>query len=87
MTPTEFERFVRQLFEASGLEGWTTERTGDDGVDARSLGWRTHNCPGQEIQRRNFGVSHIRELVGAMDEKRAGRGSSSQRLGSRAGAG
>jgi hypothetical protein len=21
-------------FEASGLEGWTTERTGDDGVDA-----------------------------------------------------
>lgn len=31
---TEYEHFVRQLFEASGLEGWTTKRTGDDGVDA-----------------------------------------------------
>ena len=36
MTATEFEHFVRQLFEARGLEGWTTERTGDDGV-----GWRS----------------------------------------------
>jgi restriction system protein len=34
MSPTEFEHFVRQLFEASGLEGWTTQRSGDDGVDA-----------------------------------------------------
>ena len=34
MSPTELEHFVRQLFEASGLEGWTTERSGDDGVDA-----------------------------------------------------
>ena len=34
MTPTEFEHFVRQLFEARGLKGWTTKRTGDDGVDA-----------------------------------------------------
>jgi restriction system protein len=33
MSPTEFEHFVRQLFEASG-EGWTTQRSGDDGVDA-----------------------------------------------------
>ena len=24
LTPTEFEHFVRQLFEARGLEGWTT---------------------------------------------------------------
>jgi restriction system protein len=31
ISPTEFEHFVRQLFEASGLEGWTTERSGDDG--------------------------------------------------------
>jgi restriction system protein len=34
MSPTEFEHFVRQLLEARGLEGWTTERSGDDGVDA-----------------------------------------------------
>jgi hypothetical protein len=33
MSPTEFEHFVRQLFEASGLEGWITQRSGDDGVD------------------------------------------------------
>ncbi|MGH7687654.1 MAG: hypothetical protein ACREN2_12680, partial [Candidatus Dormibacteria bacterium] len=26
MTPTEFEHFVRQVFEAMGMEGWTTER-------------------------------------------------------------
>ncbi|MDT0351631.1 hypothetical protein [Pseudonocardia charpentierae] len=32
MTPIEFEHFVRQLFEALGLEGWTTELTGNDGV-------------------------------------------------------
>jgi restriction system protein len=32
MSPTEFEQFVRQLFEASGLEGWTTQRSGDDSI-------------------------------------------------------
>jgi len=78
MTPTEFEHFVRQLFEASGLEGWTTKRTGDDGVDAvvtnpdPMIGGLTI------VQAKKYngviGVSHIRELVGAMDEKRAGRG-------------
>jgi restriction system protein len=78
MTPTEFEHFVRQLFEASGLQGWTTQRTGDDGVDAvvtnpdPMIGGLTI------VQAKKYngviGVSHIRELVGAMDEKRAGRG-------------
>ena len=78
MTPTEFEHFVRQLFEARGLEGWTTERTGDDGVDAvvtnpdPMIGGLTI------VQAKKYngviGVSHVRELVGAMDEKRAGRG-------------
>jgi restriction system protein len=78
MTPTEFEHFVRQLFEARGLEGWTTERTGDDGVDAVVLN-RDPMVGGLTIvQVKKYtgvlGVSHIRELVGAMDEKRAGRG-------------
>ena len=78
MTPTEFEHFVRQLFEASGLKGWTTRRTGDDGVDAvvtnpdPMIGGLTI------VQAKKYngviGVNHIRELVGAMDEKRAGRG-------------
>ena len=78
MTPTEFEHFVRQLFEARGLEGWTTERTGDDGVDAVVLN-RDPLVGGLTIVQvkkytRVLGVNHIRELVGAMDEKRAGRG-------------
>lgn len=77
MTPTEFEHFVRQLFEARGLEGWTTERTGDDGVDAVVIN-RDPMVGGLTIVQakkytRVLGVSHIRELVGAMDEKRAGR--------------
>jgi restriction system protein len=78
MTPTEFEHFVRQLFGARGLEGWTTERTGDDGVDAVVIN-RDPMVGGLTIvQAKKYtgvlGVQHIRELVGAMDEKRAGRG-------------
>ena len=78
MTPTEFEHFVRQLFVARGLDGWTTKRTGDDGVDAVVLS-RDPMIGGLTIvQAKKYngviGVSHIRELVGAMDEMRAGRG-------------
>lgn len=77
LSPTEFEHFVRQLLEATGLEGWTTERSGDDGVDAVVLN-RTSLVGGLTIvQAKKYtkvlGVSHVRELVGAMDEKRAGR--------------
>ena len=69
---------MRQLFEARGLEGWTTERSGDDGVDAVVIN-RDPMVGGLTIVQakrytRVIGVSHIRELVGAMDEKRAGRG-------------
>lgn len=78
MTPTEFEHFVRQLFEARGLEGWTTERSGDDGVDAVVLN-RDPMVGGLTIVQvkkytKGLGLAHVRELVGAMDEKRAGRG-------------
>ena len=78
ISPTEFEHFVRQLLEASGLEGWTTERSGDDGVDAVVIN-RDPMVGGLTIvQAKRYTnvicVSHIRELVGAMDEKRAGRG-------------
>jgi hypothetical protein len=63
---------------ARGLEGWTTERSGDDGVDAVVIN-RDPMVGGLTIvQAKRYtnviGVSHIRELVGAMDEKRAGRG-------------
>ncbi|MGH3950025.1 MAG: restriction endonuclease [Pseudonocardiaceae bacterium] len=78
MTSTEFEHFVRQVFEAMGMEGWTTERTGDDGIDAVVLN-RDPIIGGLTVVQakkysRVLGVSHIRELAGAMDEKRAGRG-------------
>ena len=78
MSPTEFEHFVRQLCEASGLDGWTTQRSGDDGVDAVVIN-RDPLVGGLTIvQAKRYlaviGISHIRELVGAMDEKGAGRG-------------
>lgn len=34
MDPFAFEHLVRQLFEAIGLEAWTTQASRDDGVDA-----------------------------------------------------
>ena len=78
MTPTEFEHFVRQLFVARGLDGWTTKRTGDDGVDAVVLNPDPMIGGLTIVQAKKYngviGVSHIRELVGAMDEMRAGRG-------------
>lgn len=79
MTPTEFEHFVRQVFESmEDIQGWTTERTGDDGIDAVVINRNSVVGGLTVIQVKQYsrvlGVSHIRELVGAMDEKRAGRG-------------
>jgi restriction system protein len=78
MTPTEFEHFVRQVFEARGMTGWTTDRTGDDGVDAVVVNPDEIVGGLTIVQAKKYtkvlGVNHIRELVGAMDEKRAGRG-------------
>lgn len=34
MSPTYFEHLVRQIFEAQGAEGWTTQESRDDGADA-----------------------------------------------------
>ncbi len=78
MSPTEFEHLVRQVFEATGLEGWTTEHSGDDGVDAVMI----NKTPGRGtlsiVQAKRYsqavGVSHVRELAGAMEEKKAGHG-------------
>jgi restriction system protein len=78
LTPDEFEHLVRQVFEATGLEGWTTAHSKDDGVDAVMV----NKTPGGAmlciVQAKRYskavGVSHIRELAGAMEEKRAGHG-------------
>jgi hypothetical protein len=78
MDPTQFEHFVRQLLEARGLEGWTTKRTGEDGFDAVVINRDPFIGGLTIVEAKKYssvvGVSHIRELIGAMEEKRAGRG-------------
>ena len=78
MSPTLFEHLVRQLFEAMGLQGWTTSPSNDDGVDAVMTN-PTPVVGGLTIvQAKRYstvvGVNHIRELAGAMEEKKAGHG-------------
>jgi restriction system protein len=73
MSPTNFEHLVRQIFEAQGAEGWTTEQSHDDGVDA-VIAKRTPLMGGLSIVQakrysRVVGVSHLRELAGAMEEE------------------
>jgi restriction system protein len=75
---TEFEHLVRQIFEAMGMEGWTTQQSNDDGVDAVVVN-RSPLVGGLSIvQAKRYkdvvGVSHVRELAGAMEEKKAGHG-------------
>lgn len=78
MSPTNFEHLVRQIFEAQGAEGWTTGQSKDDGVDA-VITKRTPLMGGLSIvQAKRYskvvGMSHIRELAGAIEEKKAGWG-------------
>jgi restriction system protein len=87
MTPTEFEHFVRQVFEAMpDIQGWTTERTGDDGIDTVIINRNSVIGGLTVVQAKKYsnviGVSHVRELVGAMDEKRADAASWSPHPGS-----
>ncbi|MGL5865560.1 MAG: restriction endonuclease [Dermatophilaceae bacterium] len=78
MSATNFEHLVRQLFEAQGAEGWTTQPSKDDGVDAVIV-QRSSLMGGLSIVQakrysRVVGVAHLRELAGAMEEKKAGWG-------------
>lgn len=78
MSATNFEHLVRQLFEAQGLDGWTTQQSNDDGVDA-VIANKTSIVGGLAIvQAKRYsiavGVNHIRELAGAIEEKKAGKG-------------
>ncbi|WP_433731784.1 restriction endonuclease [Actinoplanes sp. CA-051413] len=74
----EFEHLVRQIFEAMGMQGWTTTSSNDDGVDAVVVNPDPFVGGLTIVQAKHYknvvGVSHIRELAGAMEEKRAGRG-------------
>jgi restriction system protein len=80
MSPGNFEHLVRQIFIAQGAEGWTTTQSNDDGVDA-VIAKRTALMGGLSIvQAKRYkpknvlGPSHVRELAGAMEEKKAGWG-------------
>jgi restriction system protein len=79
LTPTEFEHLVRQLFEAlPGMEGWTTRASKDDGIDAVIFNNTPITGGLTVVQAKQYtatvGVQHVRELMGAMEHKRAGRG-------------
>ena len=78
MNPDYFEHLTRQVFEALGLEGWNTEHSYDDGVDAVMMN-KTVAVGGLTIvqskrYKNAIGVNHIRELAGAIEEKRATKG-------------
>jgi restriction system protein len=78
MSATEFEHLVRQIFEAMGMQGWTTLPSKDDGVDGVVVNPTPFVGGLTIVQAKRYkdvvGVSHIRELAGAMEEKKAGHG-------------
>jgi len=80
MSYTNFEHLVRQIFEAQGAEGWTTTQSNDDGIDAvivnrkALMGGLSIVQAKQYSPGRRLGPNHLRELAGAMEEKRAGWG-------------
>lgn len=79
LTPTEFERLVRQVFEAMGtVESWTTEQNYDDGVDAVLVNRDPLLGRLSIVQAKRYrtaiGPNHIRELAGSIEEKKAGHG-------------
>ena len=78
MAPYEFGHLVRQVFEESGLQAWSTEAIKDDGVDAAAanpnpaLGGR---CVIQAKRWRGaVGVAAVRALAVVMDDKHATKG-------------
>ena len=84
MSPTDFEHLIRQLLEADPsielVESLTTRQSNDGGVDGvvyirqpfgRSM---TVVQVKQYAKNRTLGPTHIRELIGAMHEVKAGNG-------------
>jgi hypothetical protein len=78
LNPTEYEQLIRQLLEATGLENWTTERSELDGIDAIAISRNPFLGGLAVIQAKKYtqavGVNHLHQLIGAMEEKQAGRG-------------
>lgn len=84
MTPSDFEHLIRELFEADpaveSVESLVTRQSNDGGVDGviyvkqplgRSM---TVVQVKQYARRRTLGPHHVRELIGAMHEVKAGNG-------------
>jgi len=84
MSPTEFEYLISEILEADpsieSVESLTTRQSNDGGVDGvvyikqpfgRSM---TVVQVKQYARSRNLGPAHIRELIGAMHEAKAGNG-------------
>lgn len=80
ISPSLFEHLVRQVLTQKGDEGWTTTESNDSGIDAVIIN-RSKIMGGLSVvQAKRYkpstriGPAHVRELAGAMEEKKAGWG-------------
>ncbi|TQF07758.1 restriction endonuclease [Kitasatospora acidiphila] len=78
MDPFAFEHLVRQLFEARGLEAWTTQASRDDGVDAVAINRDPLTGGLCVIQAKRLKTTvpadAVRALSGVMEDKAAAKG-------------
>jgi restriction system protein len=78
MSPTEFEHFIKQLFEEMGMKSWVTQASKDDGVDAVATNEdpvfgglciiQAKRCSGV------VDVESVRALADVMEDKHATKG-------------
>ena len=84
LSPTEFEHLIRQLFDADptieSVESLVTRPSNDGGIDGviyvkQPLGRSMTAVQVKQYARgRALGPAHVRELIGAMHESKAGNG-------------
>ncbi|MER8104885.1 restriction endonuclease [Kitasatospora sp. NPDC094016] len=78
LSPLEFEHLVRQLFEAIGMEGWNTQPSKDEGVDAIVMNTdpvMKGLCVIQAKRSRNVvPFETVSALAGVVEHKRAAKG-------------
>ncbi|MFI9503411.1 restriction endonuclease [Nocardia sp. NPDC052566] len=78
MSPNEFERLVRELFEAMGMNSWQTQPSKDDGVDAVAVNTDPIMGGVCVIQAKRYRkvveIEAVRALAGVMEDMHASRG-------------
>jgi restriction system protein len=78
MDPYDFERLVRQLFEAMGYKAWRTQNSRDDGIDAVAIKPDSIVADLCVIQAKRYKNTvppeHVRALYGSMDQVKAATG-------------